>query len=130
MIHTKQCRLNTDIAESLRLNLSPDTPVFGLKPADDTPVAEKMAYLRQEIPRLLKHRLDLLKLRSELAVGDPTPNLTLLIRQTADEVNELRSETIIHLISEYQRFSPDSSAIKPGGDFYELLEKNNIFIGQ
>ena len=125
VIHTKQCRLNTDVAESLRLNLSPDTSVFSLKPADDTPVAEKMAYLRQEIPRVLKHRLDLLKLRNELAIGDP--NLTLLIRQTEDEVNELRWGTIFHLILEYQRFSPDSSAIKPGGDFYELLQQNNIF---
>ena len=62
VIHTKRCQLNTDVAELLRLKLPPDTPVFGLKPEDDIPAAEKIAYLRQEIPRILKHRLDLQKL--------------------------------------------------------------------
>ena len=127
VIRTKQCRLNTDVVESLRLNLPPDTSVFGLKPEDDTPVAEKVAYLRQEIPRILKHRLDLQKLSNELAeVYGEDPDLTLLRDQTADEASALKG-TIRLLTLEYTRFTTDFSALKPGGDFYELLEKNNIF---
>ena len=127
VIRTKQCRLNTDVVESLRLNLPPDTSVFGLKPEDDTPVAEKVAYLRQEIPRILKHRLDLEKLDNEIAgfYGE-APNLTLLRDQAADEAYALKG-TIRLLTLDYIRFAADISALKPGGDFYELLEKNSIF---
>ena len=127
VLHTKQCRLNTDVVESLRLNLPPDISVLGLKPDDDTPVAEKVAYLRQEIPRILKHRLDLEKLNRELAgfYGED-PDLTLLRDQAEDEAGALKG-TIRLLILDYIRFAADSSAVKPGGDFYELLEKNNIF---
>ena len=128
VIRTKQCRLNTDVVESLRLNLSPDTSVFGLKPEDDTPVAEKVAYLRQEIPRILKHRLDLEKLDDEIAgfYGED-PNLTLLRAQVEYETDGLRNSTISYLVSRYIQLTTDFSAFKPGGDFYELLEKNNIF---
>ena len=128
VIHTKQCRLNTDVAESLRLNLPPDTSVSGLKPEDDTPVAEKMAYLRQEIPRILKHRLDLEKFDDEIAgfYGED-PNLTLLRYQVGYETDGLRNSTISYLVSRYIQLTTDFSAFKPGGDFYELLEKNNIF---
>ncbi len=128
VIRTKQCRLNTDVAESLRLNLPPDTSVFGLKPEDDTPVAEKVAYLRQEIPRILKHRLDLDKLDDEMtgAYGKD-PDLTLLRYQVGYETDGLRNSTISYLVSRYIQLTTDFSAFKPGGDFYELLEKNNIF---
>ena len=128
VIRTKQCRLNTDVVESLRLNLSPDTSVFGLKPEDDTPVAEKVAYLRQEIPRILKHRLDLEKFDDEIAgfYGED-PNLTLLRDQVGYETDGLRNSTISYLVSRYIQLTTDFSAFKPGGDFYELLEKNNIF---
>ena len=128
MIRTKQCRLNTDVVESLRLNLPPDTSVFGLKPEDDTPVAEKIAYLRQEIPRILKHRLDLEKLDDEIAgfYGED-PDLTLLRDQVEYETDGLRGSTISYLVSRYIQLTTDFSALKPGGDFYELLEKNNIF---
>ena len=128
VIRTKQCRLNTDVVESLRLNLPPDTTVFGLKPADDTPVAEKAAYLRQEIPRILKHRLDLEKLGDELAefYGED-PDLTLLRDQIEYETDGLRNATISDLVSRYIQLTTDLSAFKPGGDFYDLLEKNKIF---
>ena len=128
VIHTKQCRLNTDVAESLRLNLHPDTSVFGLKPGDDKPAAEKVAYLRQEIPRILKHRLDLEKLDDEIAgfYGED-PNLTLLRDQVEYETDGLRNSTISYLVSRYIQLTTDFSAFKPGGDFYELLEKNSIF---
>ncbi len=127
VIHTKQCQLNTDVAELLRLKLPSDTSVFGLKPEDDTPIAEKVAYLRQEIQRILKHRLDLEKLEDELVefYGED-PDLTLLKDQADDEAYALKG-TIQLLILDYIRFAADSSAVKPGGDFYELLEKNNIF---
>ena len=126
VIHTKQCRLNTDVAELLRLKLSSDPSVFGLKPEDDTPLAEKVAYLRQEIPRILKHRLDLKKLDGEIAgfYGED-PDLTLLRDQAEDEAFALKG-TISLLILDYIRFAADPSALKPGGDFYELLEKNGI----
>ena len=128
VIRTKQCRLNTDVVESLRLNLPPDTPVSGLKPADDTPVSEKVAFLRQEIPRILKHRLDLEKLGDELAefYGED-PDLTLLRDQAEYETDGLKHPTIGHSVIRYIQLTTDFSAFKPGGDFYELLEKNNIF---
>ena len=127
VIHTKQCRLNTDVADALRLDLPPDTSVFGLKPEDNTPLAEKVAYLRQEIPRILKHRLDLEKLDNEIAeFYGKDPDLTLLRDQAADEAYALE-ETIRLLTLDYIRFAADVSALKPGGDFYELLEKNGIF---
>ena len=127
VIHTKQCHLNTDVAELLRLKLPPDTPVFGLKPADDTPAAEKAAYLRQEIPRILRHRLDLEKTSNELAefYGED-PNLTLLRDQAEDKASELKGSIYIFTL-DYIRFATDRSVVKPGGDFYDLLEKNNIF---
>ena len=50
VVHTQQCRLNTDVAELLHLNLPPDTHVLGLKPGVNAPKAEKVAFLRQEIP--------------------------------------------------------------------------------
>ena len=128
VIRTKQCRLNTDVVESLRLNLPPDTSVFGLEPEDDTPVSEKVAFLRQEIPRILKHRLDLEKLDGEIAgfYGE-NPDLTLLRDQVEYETNGLRGSTISYLVSRYIQLTTDFSAFKPGGDFYELLEKNSIF---
>ena len=126
VIHTKQCRLNTDVAELLHLNLPPDTSVHGLKPEDDTPLAKKVTFLRQEIPRILKHRLDLKKLDNEIAGSDgKDPDLTLLRDQAADEAFALKG-TIDLLTLDYIRFAADSSALKPGGDFYELLEKNGI----
>ena len=127
VIRTKQCRLNTDVVESLRLNLPPDTSVFGLKPEDDTPVEEKTAYLRQEIPRILKHRLDLEKLDDEIAgfYGED-PDFTLLRDQVEYETDGLRNSTISYLVSRYIQLTTDFSAFKPGGDFYDLLEKNNI----
>ena len=128
VIHTKQCRLNTDVADALRLNLPPDTSVFGLKPEDDTPVAEKVAYVRQEIPRILKHRLNLEKLDDEIAGAyGEDPDLTLLRDQVESETDGLRDPTIGHLVSRYLQLTADFSDLKPGGDFYELLEKNNIF---
>ena len=128
VIRTKQCRLNMDVVESLRLNLPPDTSVFGLKPEDDTPVTEKVAFLRQEIPRILKHRLDLEKLDDEIAgfYGED-PDFTLLRNQVEYETDGLRGSTISYLVSRYIQLTADFSAFKPGGDFYDLLEKNNIF---
>ena len=127
VIHTKQCQLNTDVAELLRLKLPSDTSVFGLKPEDDTPLAGKVAFLRQEIPRILKHRLDLEKLDNELAeFYGKDPDITLLRNQAADEAYALKG-TIRLLTLDYIRFAADISALKPGGDFYELLEKNSIF---
>ena len=128
VIHTKQCQLNTDVAELLRLNLPPDASVVGLKPEDDTPVAEKVAFVRQEIPRILKHRLDLEKLDGEIAgfYGED-PDLTLLRDQVGYETDGLKDFTIGPLVSRYIHLTTDISAFKPGGDFYELLEKNGIF---
>ena len=131
VIRTKQCRLNTDVAESLRLDLPPDTSIFGLKPEDDTPVAEKLAYLRQEIPRILKHRLDLEKLDDEIAESysyGEDPDLTLLRDQVGYETDGLRDPTISYLVARYIQLTTDFSAFKPGGDFYELLEKNGFLI--
>ena len=130
MVHTQQCRLNTDVAALLRLDLPPDTPVFGLKPDDDSPVAEKVAYLRQEIPRTLNLRLDMLKLFEELAefnAGDP--NLFLLRGQVHEESRTLM-RTIFDLCHRYDRLTNDNSAFESGGEFHDLMKQNGIGISR
>ena len=128
--HTQQCRLNTDVAALLRLDLPPDTPVLGLKPDDDSPVAEKVAFLRQEIPRTLNLRLDMLKLFEELAefnAGDP--NLFLLRGQVHEESRTLM-RTIFDLCHRYDRLTNDNSAFESGGEFHDLMKQNGIGISR
>ncbi len=127
---TKQCRLNTDVAELLRLSLPPDTHVFGLKPELGAPTAEKVAYLRQEIPRILKHRLDLDKLNVELAefYGED-PDLTLLRDQVYEESSKLL-RTISDLGGRYITLTRDDSAFKSGGEFHDLMKQNHISISR
>ena len=130
VVHTQQCRLNTDVAALLRLDLPPDTPVFGLKPDDDSPVAEKVAYLRQEIPRTLNLRLDMFKLFEELAefnAGDP--NLFLLRGQVHEESRTLM-RTIFDLCHRYDRLTNDNSAFESGGEFHDLMKQNGIGISR
>ena len=47
--------------------------------------------------------------------------------QIGYERDKLRNFTISNLVSRYIQLTTDFSVFKPGGDFYELLEKNNIF---
>ena len=127
---TKQCRLNTDVAELLRLSLPPDTHVFGLKPELGAPTAEKVAYLRQEIPRILKHRLDLDKLNVELAeFYGKDPDLTLLRSQVYEESSKLL-RTISDLGGRYITLTRDDSAFKSGGEFHDLMKQNHISISR
>ena len=130
VVHTQQCRLNTDVAALLRLDLPPDTPVLGLKPGPDAPKAEKVAFLRQEIPRTLNLRLDMLKLFEELAefnAGDP--NLFLLRGQVHEESRTLM-RTIFDLCHRYDRLTNDNSAFESGGEFYDLMKQNGIGISR
>ena len=113
----------------LRLKLPPNIPVFGLKTQQTIHLYRKKShFLRQEIPRILKHRLDLEKLDDEIAgfYGENS-DLTLLRDQAEYETDGLKDLTISHLVIRYIQLTTDFSAFKPGGDFYELLEKNNIF---
>ena len=130
VVHTQRCQLNTDVAALLRLDLPPDAPVLGLKPDDDSPVAEKVAYLRQEIPRTLNLRLDMLKLVEELAefnAGDP--NLFLLRGQVHEESRTLM-RTIFDLCHRYNRLTNDESAFESGGEFHGLMKQNGIGISR
>ena len=128
VVHTQQCRLNTDIAALLRLDLPPDTHVLGLKPDDDSPVAEKVAFLRQEIPRTLNLRLDMFQLVEELAeFGVRDPNLSLLTDQVYEESRTLM-RAIFDLCSRYSLLTNDDSAFKSGGEFHDLMKQNGIGI--
>lgn len=130
VVHTQQCRLNTDVAALLRLDLPPDTPVLGLKPESDAPKAEKIAFLRQEIPRTLNLRLDMLKLVEELAeFHAKDPDLSL----PRDQAYE-KSRKLIWIISNlghrHNRLTNDDSAFKSGGEFHDLMKQNGIGISR
>ena len=128
VVHTQQCQLNTDVAELLRLDLSPDTPVLGLKPEPDAPKAEKIAFLRQEIPRTLNLRLDMFKLVEELAeFYAKDPDISLLRDQVHEESRTLM-RTIFDLCHRYTRLTNDDSAFESGGEFHDLMKQNGISI--
>ena len=128
VVHTSQCQLNTDVAELLRLDLPPNTSVIGLKPEPDAPKAEKVAFLRQEIPRTLNLRLDMLKLFRELAeLRARDPNLSLLTDQVHEESRKL-IWTISDLGHLYTRLTNDDSAFEFGGEFHGLMKQNGISI--
>ena len=128
VVHTQQCQLNTDVAELFHLNLPPDTHVLGLKPEPDAPKAEKVAFLRQEIPRTLNLRLDMLKLVEELAeFYAKDPDISLL-RDQAHEESRTLMRTIFDLCSRYTLLTNDDSAFKFGGEFHDLMKQNGISI--
>ena len=126
VVHTQQCQLNTDVAELLRLDLPSGTPVLGLKPEPDAPKAEKTAFLRQEVPRTLNLRLDMLKLVAELAeFHTKDPDLSLLRDQVHEESRTLM-RTIFDLCSRYNLLTNDASAFKSGGEFHDLMKQNGL----
>ena len=130
VVHTQQCQLNTDVAELLRLDLPPDAHVLGLQPESDAPKAEKVVYLRQEIPRTLNLRLDMLKLAEELAeFYAKDPDLSLLRDQAYEE-----SRKLIWIISDlghrYTRLTNDDAAFESGGEFHGLMKQNGISISR
>ncbi len=130
VVHTQQCRLNTDVAELLHLNLPPDTHVLGLKPGVNAPKAEKVAFLRQEIPRTLNLRLDMLKLVEELAeFHAKDPDLSLLRNQAYEESRKL-IWIISNLGHRYIRLTNDESAFESGGEFHGLMKQNGIGISR
>ena len=130
VVHTQQCRLNTDVAELLHLKLPPDTPVIGLKPEPDAPKAEKVAFLRQEIPRALNLRLDMFKLVEELAeFHAKDPDLSLLTDQVYEESRKL-IWIISNLGSRYNLLTNDDSAFESGGEFHDLMKQNGISISR
>ena len=130
VVHTQQCRLNTDVAALLRLDLPPDTLVLGLKPGPDAPKAENITFLRQEIPRTLNLRLDMLKLVAELAeFRARDPNLSLLTDQVHEESRTLM-RTIFGLCSRYNLLTNDDSAFESGGEFHDLMKQNGISISR
>ncbi len=130
VVHTSQCQLNTDVAELLRLDLPPNTSVIGLKPEPDAPKAEKVAFLRQEIPRTLNLRLDMFKLVEELAeFYAKDPDLSLL-RDQAHEESRTLMRTIFDLCHRYNRLTNDDSAFEFGGEFHDLMKQNRISISR
>ena len=130
VVHTQQCQLNTDVAELLRLDLPPDTPVLGLKPEPDAPKAEKVAFLRQEIPRTLNLRLDIFKLGEELAeFHAKDPDISLLRGQIYDESGTLM-RTIFDLCHRYTQLTNDDAAFESGGEFHDLMKQNGIGISR
>ena len=134
VVLTKRCQLNTDVTELLHLNLPPDAHVLGLKPEPDAPKAEKVAYLRQEIPRTLNLRLDMFKLKDELKeelaeFHAKDPDLSLLMGQVHEESYQLM-RTIFDLCHRYSQLTNDESAFESGGEFHGLMKQNGIGISR
>ena len=125
----KRCQLNTDVAKEFhRVDVSPETPAYnGLKT-----VPEKLTALHRVYPRVLERRLAALELieNEELAqFARKDPDLRLL-RNQADELANNLLHAIVRYNGEYAMFTRDLSAYEPGGDFYELMEKNRIAFGR
>ena len=124
----KHCQLNTDVAEAFhRLDMSPETPAYGsLKTG-----TEKLSALHRVYPRVLERRLAALELNeneelAQFAREDPE---MFLVRKRADELARNLLHSTFRYNGEYARFTRDLSAYEPGGDFYELMEKNHIAFG-
>ena len=124
----KHCQLNTDVAKAFhRLDMSPETPTYGsLKTG-----TEKLAALHRVYPRVLERRLTALELNEneELAqFAQKDPELRLLRHQALELTHNLLYITIRYN-GAYLLCTRDLSAYEPGGDFYELMEKNHIAFG-
>ena len=124
----KHCQLNTDVAKVFhRLDVSPETPAYGsLKTG-----TEKLAALHRVYPRVLERRLAALELieneeLAQFATEDPE---MLLLRNQADELANNLHHSTFRYNGEYLLCTRDLSAYEPGGDFYELMEKNHIAFG-
>ena len=124
----KQCQVNTDVTKAFhRLDVSSETPAYGSLKT----VSEKLTALHRVYPRVLERRLAALELNEneELAkLARKDPELRLL-RNQADELANNLLHAAFRYNGEYARFSRDLSAYEPGGDFYELMEKNHIAFG-
>lgn len=94
----------------------------------DTQTAIRLVELQIEIPKRLKERLELFDLIAELApFYGKDPELSLIRDQIQEETFEMR-QTLHHFIAEYLYIVQDDSACRPGGEFYELMKANNIFM--
>lgn len=124
----KHCQLNTDVAKEFhRLDVAPETPAYNSLKT----VPEKLTALHRVYPRVLERRLAALDLieNEELAQSArKDPDLRLLRNQADELVHNLRHATYLYN-GEYAMFTRDRSAYEPGGDFYELMEKNHIAFG-
>jgi len=90
-------------------------------------VAQQIAKIHIEIPRLLQERLDVLDLVEALAPSNGAPpELAPLREEFRQETRDLRT-AVFNLSHEYLRYTnQDFSAFQPGGEFYDLMRQNNI----
>lgn len=124
----KNCQLNTDVAKAFhRLDVSPETPPYNSLKTD----TEKLTALHRVYPRVLERRLATLELNEneELAqFAQKDPELRLL-RNQANELTRNLLRITVRYNGAYLLCTRDLSAYEPGGDFYELMEKNHIAFG-
>lgn len=96
----------------------------------DANVADKIRLeeLYIEIPQVLTERLELMNF---IKLLDPyygtDPELNSIIEGFDEDARNLR-QSIKSSILEYISLSRDDSPLRPGGDFYELMHSNGIFI--
>lgn len=125
----KRCQLNTDVAKEFhRVDVTLETPAYNSLKT----VPEKLTALHRVYPRVLERRFAALELieNEELAqFARKAPDLRLLRNQADELANNLLHATFLYN-GEYAMLTRDLSAYKPGGDFYELMEKNHIAFGQ
>lgn len=124
----KHCQLNTNVNKKFhRLDVVPETPAYNSLKAGK----EKLTALHRVYPRVLERRLAALELieNDELAqFARKDPDLRLLRNQADELASNLLHATFLYN-GEYAMFTRDRSAYEPGGDFYELMEKNHIAFG-
>jgi len=118
---TEQPRPGTEEAPVEEVN------TYAATEAEAARAAEKIAELRIEIRQALQDRSDLWDLIYDLAeFGEGEPYE--LRKQLVKEVRELR-KTIITMCGEYMGYTLSSADFGPGGEFYDLMKKNHMGIG-
>ena len=95
-------------------------------------VAGRLEEVRVELPRALEDRIEVLQLSDELVSYVSSHGITPELSALADKLNRERDELrekISGLCNEYLMYTLlDGSPFEPGGEYYELMERNGIGI--
>lgn len=119
--------------EEPSVNAAADAPDTGVDPnaapaAGEPDAAQQLAAIRRDLPPLLRERLHLFDLIEELAPSNGAPlELVPFREELREETRELR-RAIFSRVGDYFRYSNDMSPFEPGGEFYDLLLENNMYI--
>ena len=94
--------------------------------AGNPSTSQQLEKLHIEIPQKLQERLDLLHLIEDFDILSNDEDVRLIRQQTREKTEELM-RTIFDLATYHLLYSKgDISAFRPGGEFYDLMEQNQM----